>query len=91
VPEEIARERAQRLLDLQEEIVERRNEALVGRTIEVFVDGEDEERTWGRTEADAPETDGAVLLPRGSGVAGEFVRARIAGGTGATLFADRAV
>jgi ribosomal protein S12 methylthiotransferase len=87
VPEELARERAQRLLDLQEGIVEKRNAELLGTTTLVLIDAEDEEGTWARTEADAPEIDGAVLLPRGGGDPGDFVRVRIDGAAGETLFA----
>jgi tRNA-2-methylthio-N6-dimethylallyladenosine synthase len=40
VPKEVVQERFDRLVDLQEEISLRKNEALVGRTAEVLIDGE---------------------------------------------------
>ncbi|RPJ43824.1 MAG: MiaB/RimO family radical SAM methylthiotransferase, partial [Candidatus Latescibacterota bacterium] len=90
VPDEVVLGRQQELLDLQEETVRARNASWTGRTIEVLVDGEDGEGTWARTEGDAPEIDGAVLLPPGSGAPGDFLRVRVAGAAGATLFAEPA-
>ncbi|MFH1681135.1 MAG: 30S ribosomal protein S12 methylthiotransferase RimO [Candidatus Eisenbacteria bacterium] len=88
VPDDLAEERMRMLLDLQERIVERRTRGLIGRSIEVLVDGEDEEGVWARSESDAPEIDGAVILPRGSGAPGDFLRARITGAAGPVLFAE---
>jgi len=88
VPEELARERAQTLLDLQERIVDAGTARFVGRTLPVLVDSEDEEGVWGRTERDAPEIDGAVLLPAGAGAPGDFLEVRITGAAGSTLFAE---
>jgi ribosomal protein S12 methylthiotransferase len=90
VPEAVARERAQRLLDLQETIVEDRARRALGTRPLVLVDREDEEGVWGRTEADAPEIDGAVLLPRGSASAGDFLHVHITEASGATLFGEPA-
>src|SRR5690606_10835056 len=52
IPEEVKRERIHRLLQVQNEISRRKNEAWVGRTAEVLVEGvshKDERRLSGRT------------------------------------------
>jgi ribosomal protein S12 methylthiotransferase len=55
--------RAQRIRDAADEIGVRRAAALVGRTLEVLVEGADEEGvTFGRHRGQAPEIDGLVLL-----------------------------
>ncbi|MCH6567801.1 MAG: TRAM domain-containing protein [Nitrospinae bacterium] len=52
VPKEVTQERFQRALELQASISKRRNESLVGRTVEVLVEGEskrDATKLTGRT------------------------------------------
>ena len=57
--------RAQRLRDTADEIGTERAASLVGRTLEVLVEGVDEEdRTYGRHRGQAPEIDGFVFLDR---------------------------
>ncbi len=67
---------------IQEGIAARRSRALVGRTLEVLVDGRPEDSDLllcGRTEGQAPEIDGRVVLTDAPGPLspGTFVRARI--------------
>jgi ribosomal protein S12 methylthiotransferase len=79
VPERVKRERRARLMEQQAEISLRRNRKLVGREIEVMVEGAIARRATrirGRTPLQAPEIDGMVML-RGEAQPGEFVRARI--------------
>ena len=79
VPERVKRERRARLMEQQAEISLRRNRELVGREIEVLVEGAIARRATrirGRTPLQAPEIDGMVML-RGEAQPGEFVRARI--------------
>jgi len=82
VPEAVKEERRSRLMAIQEVVAARRNRDLVGRTLEVLVDGAHEESDLllvGRTESQAPEIDGRVILtdaPAPLG-AGDFVRVRI--------------
>ena len=62
---EVKEERRQRLMAIQERIAGRRNRALLGRTVEVLVEGPHEETEMilcGRTEGQAPEIDGRVLI-----------------------------
>jgi ribosomal protein S12 methylthiotransferase len=64
VPEEIRRERVERLMQMQEDISRQRLKRWVGRRIRVLVDGIDAEQgaLIGRTMADAPEIDGIVSI-----------------------------
>lgn len=64
VDADIAMERAQRIELLQSEIMDAFNASLVGKTLEVLVDGYDEEyeQFYGRTFADSPEIDGRVWI-----------------------------
>lgn len=69
MPDQVAprtrRERAQRLRDVADEIGTRRVAALVGSTIEVLVEGVDEDgEPFGRHRGQAPEVDGVVMLDR---------------------------
>lgn len=64
VDAEVAMERAQRVELLQSEIMDAYNSSLIGKTMEVLVDGFDEEyeQFYGRTYADSPEIDGRVWI-----------------------------
>ncbi len=78
-PEE-AEERRLALMELQEEIRQARQEAMIGRELEVLVEGVSEESEFlleGRHEGQAPGIDGKVILTDGSAEPGEFVRARV--------------
>ncbi|HEX4878651.1 MAG TPA: 30S ribosomal protein S12 methylthiotransferase RimO, partial [Limnobacter sp.] len=63
VPEEVKEERRARLMALQEEISLKRNQAKLGRVLEVIVDETDDEGIVARSQADAPEIDGNVFIP----------------------------
>jgi ribosomal protein S12 methylthiotransferase len=79
VPNRIKRERRSALMELQAGISLWKNRGLVGRELEVLVEGEvggRATRMRGRTSGQAPEIDGSVLL-KGYADSGEFVRARI--------------
>jgi ribosomal protein S12 methylthiotransferase len=82
VPEEVKEERRSHLMRLQEGWSARRNKALVGRSVEVLVEGAHEESDLlltGRTEGQAPEIDGRVIITDAPRLLypGEFVRVRI--------------
>jgi ribosomal protein S12 methylthiotransferase len=65
VPPAVKEERRAAVMSLQEGIAARRNRDLVGRTVEVLVEGPHPESDllWqGRTERQAPEIDGGVVL-----------------------------
>ena len=79
VPERVKRARRARLMATQAEISLARNRGLIGREMEVLVEGPMPGRTTrmrGRTSGQAPEIDGSVFLA-GDAQPGEFVRARI--------------
>ena len=79
VPERVKRARRSSLMATQSEISLAKNRALVGREVEVLVEGPMPGRSTrlrARTSGQAPEIDGSVFLA-GDAEPGEFVRARI--------------
>jgi len=78
VPEETKVERLDRLMALQQQISLEINQAQIGRTLEVLVEGQGDGLSVGRSYRDAPEIDGLVLLP-GDAPVGEMVPVRITG------------
>jgi ribosomal protein S12 methylthiotransferase len=82
VPEEVKEGRRARLMQVQEEVALERQQALVGRTLPVLVEGAHEESDLlaaGRTEWQAPEIDGSVVLTDAPRLLypGELVEVRI--------------
>lgn len=88
VKRRVAEERFARLMELQQSISLRRNQAFVGRELDVLVEGRDDGGLFGRSYRDAPEIDGTVRLPDGTASPGEFVRCRIARGEEYDLIAE---
>jgi ribosomal protein S12 methylthiotransferase len=79
---EIAVERAEQVEMLQSRIMDELNEAMIGKDLEVLVDGFDEEmeQFYGRTYADSPDIDGRVWIASEEAlVEGEFVTVHIDG------------
>jgi ribosomal protein S12 methylthiotransferase len=62
VPEEVKQDRRDRLMAVQQTISLQSNQALVGRTLEVLVEGRGEGLSIGRSYRDAPEIDGMVIV-----------------------------
>ena len=62
VPPEVKEERRERLMAVQQHISLAKNQALVGRTLAVLVEGQGEGLSVGRSYRDAPEIDGLVLV-----------------------------
>ena len=82
VEEEVAKERAETLEMIQSQIMDEYNAAQIGKTMEVLVDGYDEEQEqfYGRTYADSPEIDGRVWIAAQEPLReGNFVTVRIDG------------
>jgi ribosomal protein S12 methylthiotransferase len=88
VPEAEARERLDRVMEVQRGISAERAERWAGRIVDVLVDrltgrasgmpGEDRPGAIGRTAGQAPEVDGVVHIPDAMDLrAGEFARVRI--------------
>jgi ribosomal protein S12 methylthiotransferase len=73
VPEKVAASRYRKLMALQRPISHAKNQALVGRTLEVIVEGTSDEHEYvmmGRHAGQAPEIDGQVYLSGGDAVPG---------------------
>ena len=82
VDNEVALERARTIEMLQSQIMDEYNASLMGRTLEVLVDGydEDAEQFYGRTWADSPDIDGRVWIASQEPVReGTFVKVKIDG------------
>ena len=79
---EVALQRAQMVESIQSGIMDAYSEAMIGKTLEVLVDGYDEEyeQFYGRTFADSPEIDGRVWIACDEPLSeGEFVNICIDG------------
>jgi ribosomal protein S12 methylthiotransferase len=78
VPADIKTERVEKIMQLQADISLARNQRFIGKTMDVLVEGIDEENeiSIGRTYRDAPEIDGLVLI-EGQAPVGEIVQVQI--------------
>ncbi len=63
VPEEVKTDRYDRLMALQQQISLKSNQAQIGRTLDVLVEGSGDGLHVGRSYRDAPEIDGLVFVP----------------------------
>ena len=62
VPAEIKAERANRLMEIQQDISLAKNQEWIGKTVRVLFDRKEGEFFVGRTEGDSPEVDNEVLV-----------------------------
>lgn len=79
---ETAQARAQMVETIQSRIMDEYNEAIIGKTLTVLVDGYDEEfeQFFGRTYADSPDIDGRVWIASEEALSeGEFIKVCIDG------------
>ena len=82
VDSQIAQERAQMVESIQSRIMDDYNESMIGKTLDILVDGFDEEfeQFYGRTYADSPEIDGRVWIASEESLTeGSFVQVCIDG------------
>ena len=80
VDNEVAQARAQMIETIQSRIMDDYNASMMGKTLDVLVDGFDEdlEQFYGRTFADSPEIDGRVWIATQEAIAeGSFVKVLI--------------
>jgi ribosomal protein S12 methylthiotransferase len=71
-------ERAQEIMDVQQEISLEKNEAKIGKTFKVMVDKKEAGRYLGRTEFDSVEVDNEVIIQsKRKLMPGEFVQVKI--------------
>lgn len=78
VPEDVKASRRDALMELQQGISLARNQAWVGKTIQVLTEGRGDGLTLARSFRDAPEIDGYVLID-GDVPSGELLNVRITG------------
>ncbi len=64
IPDEVKRERLDRLMALQEQISEEIQASKIGKKLEVVIDREDDDWFVGRTEYDSPDVDPEVLIAK---------------------------
>ena len=62
IPEEVKQKRLDVLMALQQEISEEISSSRIGKTLDVIIDGKENEYYIGRTEFDSPEVDGIVYI-----------------------------
>ncbi len=62
IPAEVKNERANHLMEIQQQVALEKNETLVGKRFKVLFDRKEGEFFIGRTEFDSPEVDNEVLL-----------------------------
>ena len=87
VPEDVKQARYDRAMQHQQAISLERNQAQVGRRLEVLVEGSGDGISVARSYRDAPEVDGFVLL-QGEHPAGEWLTVQVTGATPYDLIAD---
>ena len=89
VPPELQEERRQRFMELQSDISAQKLQARIGRQEIVLVDEVHADHLVARSEADAPEIDGNVLIEGAWDLEpGDFIEARITGAGEHDLYAD---
>jgi ribosomal protein S12 methylthiotransferase len=76
IPSEVKQERWERLMALQQGISLEKNQAQVGKTLEVLIEGQGDGLSVGRTYRDAPEIDGLTIL-EGEYASGQMIPVRI--------------
>ncbi len=78
VPAEVKAERAQEIMEVQQEISLEKNQEKVGQVLKVIIDKKEAGRYLGRTEFDSVEVDNEVVVHASRKlVPGEFVQVRI--------------
>jgi ribosomal protein S12 methylthiotransferase len=79
VPDELKKQRAEEIMELQSGISHEINQTRVGKTFKVLIDRIEGNDYIGRTEFDSPEVDNEVIIPKSSGYArvGDFAEVKI--------------
>lgn len=82
IPEEVKEDRRARVMELQQEIAFEKSEAMVGKILDVMIEGKvaDENAYVGRTYMDAPGVDGYIFVQTGAELmSGDFVKVKVTG------------
>jgi ribosomal protein S12 methylthiotransferase len=91
IPQEVKEERRDRIMEIQQEISEQRNQLLLGSDVTVLIDRQEGEFAVGRTEWDAPEIDQEVFVRSASRLTvGNFYRVKIVDATEYDLYGEEA-
>jgi ribosomal protein S12 methylthiotransferase len=78
IPQEVREERRARFMAVQEKISARRLQQKIGKTLAVLIDESGEKGAVGRSNADAPQIDGAVHINKSRGLKpGDLVQVRV--------------
>jgi ribosomal protein S12 methylthiotransferase len=90
VPAEMKAERANRIMEIQQEISYRKNAEKIGQTFRVLFDRKEGQHFVGRTEADSPEVDNEVLIDAETQYArvGDYAQVKIIEATEYDLFGE---
>ncbi len=90
VPEDVKRERLDRLMAVQQDISAEIQASLVGKTMKVIVDRKEKGYYVGRTQFSSPEVDPEVLIPVGDRTLrnGRFYNVRITGSEEFDLYGE---
>jgi len=90
VPAEVKAERAERIMEIQQEISYERNREKVGKTLKVLFDRKEGEFFVGRTEFDSPEVDNEVLVKAANNYVriGDFAQVHITEASEYDLFGE---
>lgn len=87
IDEAVKENRRARIYQLQEEIMEEKSQALIGKTLTVLCCGRDEAgNLYGRSYMDSPDIDGVVYFDRPETQPGEFVPVTITDAEGCDLY-----
>jgi ribosomal protein S12 methylthiotransferase len=87
VPPEVKQARWEQLMELQQGISLKRNQAFVGQTLDVLIEGQGDGISLGRSYRDAPEIDGLVVIENTLPV-GDIYPIRISGAMAYDLIGD---
>ena len=89
VPEDVKQERADEIMEIQQQISSELNHEKIGKTLKVIIDKKEGEFYVGRTEFDSPEVDGEVLVTASNELKnGDFVNVIITGAEDYDLFGE---
>ena len=90
VPEDVKKERANEIMEIQSQISWDLNQEKIGKTFRCIIDRKEGEHFVGRTEFDSPDVDNEVLIDASKHYVktGEFVMVKITEATEFDLYAE---
>ncbi len=93
IPEEVKQERADIIMQAQEQISFELNQEKIGKEFKVIIDRKEEEYYVGRSEFDSPEVDPEILIPidKNDLQIGEFYQIKITDAESYDLFGEKVI